>query len=242
MAILRCFTPQAQEFSARELAEATGLPRPTLFRLLDTLCELGLLRYSERLSKYVPGVGLLNLSAPVLARMTVRQLARPMMAELARHIDGLVHLSVGSEGALTYVEVAQGEASRVARPEIGVHVSLSRTAQGRAWLCAMTGAERERALARLDAKDPARGPWLRERLDDARRDLERHGFCRSHGDLYREVESIAVPMQRPHDGVAWIFGATVPVFGPQIERLESDVGPRLIALVRSVEAALGSAA
>ena len=69
VSILRCFSSKCQELSAKELMDLTGLPKPTLFRLTDTLCELGLLRYSERLSKYVPGIGLLNLASPVLARM-----------------------------------------------------------------------------------------------------------------------------------------------------------------------------
>ena len=73
VSILRCFSSKRQELSARELMELTGLPKPTLFRLTETLCELGLLRFSERLSKYVPALGLLQLSSPVLARMALRQ-------------------------------------------------------------------------------------------------------------------------------------------------------------------------
>ena len=83
ISILRCFGHKRTELSARELMELTGLPKPTLFRLTDTLCELGLQRYSERLSKYVPGLGLLQLSSPVLTRMALRQYARPLMQALA---------------------------------------------------------------------------------------------------------------------------------------------------------------
>src|SRR5690606_23634899 len=90
ISILRAFTPSRHELSAKELMQITGLPKPTLLRLLDTLCELELLRYSERLSRYVPGLGLLHLAAPVLARMTIRQLARPLMQELADHMRGQV--------------------------------------------------------------------------------------------------------------------------------------------------------
>ena len=75
ISILQCFNNKRQELSGKELMDLTGLPKPTLFRLTETLCELGLLRYSERLSKYVPGIGLLNLASPVLARMTVRGFA-----------------------------------------------------------------------------------------------------------------------------------------------------------------------
>lgn len=238
--ILGCFSPTAQELSGKELMELTGLPKPTLFRLLDTLCELGLLRYSERLSKYVPGVALLNLAAPALARMTVRQLARPLMQELADHICGQVELTLGYGHGLSYVEIVQGVGSKVFRPEVGMRVSLSRTGSGRAYLSTMPADEREAYLAHMAARDPERQAWLLDRLADAGRDLAEHGFCRGHRDLHREIEAIAVPMHARRDGEAWIFAASVPVFSQQSKQLAEDLGPRLVTLVRSVEASLGT--
>jgi DNA-binding IclR family transcriptional regulator len=240
VSILECFSTKVQELSAKELAERTGLPKPTLARLLDTLCELGLLRYSERLSKYVCGLALLRFAAPALARMTVRQFARPLMQELADHICGQVELSAGHGTSLCYIEVTQGAGSRVVRPEIGTNMSLSVSASGRAYLSQMTEAERQAYLCELETRDPQRKAWLMDRLDDAARDLAEHGFCRGHRDLHREVESIAVPLSVRSDGEAWIFAASVPVFSPQSKQLVEDVGPRLIALARYCEQSLGN--
>ena len=64
ISILQCFSNKRQELSGKELMDLTGLPKPTLFRLMDTLCELGLLRYSDRLSKYVLGIGTMSLATP----------------------------------------------------------------------------------------------------------------------------------------------------------------------------------
>ena len=143
ISILRCFGHKRTELSARELMELTGLPKPTLFRLTDTLCELGLLRYSERLSKYVPGLGLLQLSSPVLTRMALRQFARPLMQSLADLTEGQVQLGVGHKRELCLVELANGMGNSVYRPEIGVRMSLSRTATGRAYLLGMADDARE---------------------------------------------------------------------------------------------------
>ncbi len=240
ISVLRCFTPKQQELSARELADMTGLPKPTLFRLVDTLCELGLMRYSERLSKYVPGVGLLQLSSPVLARMTLRQLARAQMQALADLCEGQVQLAVGWRRQLSLVELANGMGNTVFRPEVGVQMSLSRTASGRAYLLGLPEPVRAAYLQDLEREDPARAAMLAQRLQDAREDLVRHGFCRSHGDLHSEIESIAVPMSQPIDGELWIFAVSLPVFSPLCSRLESDLGPRLRTLVRSVEGGLGA--
>lgn len=240
--ILNCFTTQQQELSSREIAEQTGLPKPTLFRLLDTLCELGLLRFSDRVSKYVPGVTLLNLSAPALSRMTIRQLARPFMQDLADHIHGQVQILVGYRNTLTFAEIVHGADSKIYRPEVGMRVSISRTASGRAYLCSMKEQDRETYLKGFAADDHERQAWLKGRLEDAAKDLAAHGFCRGHGDLYREITTIAVPMQQARDNEQWIFAISVPVFSQQSQHLEDDIGPRLMSLVRNVEASLGAVA
>lgn len=239
VSILRCFSSKRQELSARELMELTGLPKPTLFRLTETLCELGLLRFSERLSKYVPALGLLQLSSPVLARMALRQFARPHMQALADLTEGQVQLAVGHRRELCLVELANGMGNTVFRPEVGVRMSLSRTATGRAYLLAMAEDERRAYVRDLQASDPQRASALEQRLADARDDLARHGFCRSHGDLHSEIESIAVPMSAPQDGELWVFAVSVPVYSPWCAKLETDLGPRLRTLVRSVESVLG---
>ena len=239
VSILRCFSSKRQELSARELMELTGLPKPTLFRLTETLCELGLLRFSERLSKYVPALGLLQLSSPVLARMALRQFARPHMQALADLTEGQVQLAVGHRRELCLVELANGMGNTVFRPEVGVRMSLSRTATGRAYLLAMAEDERRAYVRDLQASDPQRASALEQRLADARDDLARHGFCRSHGDLHSEIESIAVPMSAPQDGELWVFAVSVPVYSPWCAKLETDLRPRLRTLVRSVESVLG---
>lgn len=240
VSILRCFSNKCQELSAKELMDLTGLPKPTLFRLIETLCELGLLRYSERLSKYVPGLGLLGLSSPVLTRLALRQFARPQMQALADLTEGQVQLAVGFRRELCLVEQANSLGNPVFRPEVGVRTSLSRTASGRAYLLGLPDGEREAYLAELRGTDPQRADWLEQRLADARHDMATHGFCRSHGDLHRELESIAVAMSKPQDGELWVFAVTLPVYSPLCSKLENEVGPRLRTLVRSVESVLGT--
>lgn len=241
VSILACFSHAQQELSARELMERTGLPKPTLFRLIETLCELELLRYSDRLSKYVPGLGLLALSSPVLARLGLRQLARAQMQELADLCQGQVQLAVGHRRRLCLVELADGMGPSVWRPELGVSMSLARTASGRAYLLSLPAAERQDHLDDLRRQSAERARWLEQRLQEAGREMEQHGFCRSHGDLTSEIESIAMPLAQAVDGEQWVFALSLPAYSPMVERLESDLGPRLRALVRSVEGALGVA-
>ena len=238
--ILNCFSPVQYELSAKEIGEKTGLPKPTLFRLLDTLSEYGLIRYSDRLSKFVPGAGLLNLSAPVLQRMTIRQIARPLMQELANHISGQVQLVMGSKSKMCYVEIAQGANSKIYRPEVGVRMSISKTSTGRAYINSIPPEFRERYLTDLEKKYPGQRAWFEERLQDATNDLEKLGFCRGHRDFHREIDAIAVPLRKPIDNEYWMFAASVPVYSEESKHIDEDIAPRLITLVRTVESSLGN--
>lgn len=237
--LLQCFSIGNAELSARELVERTGLPKPTALRLINTLCEFGLLCYSERISKYVLGSEMLSLATPVLGRMTIRQIAQPMMQELADHCHGQVTLAVGHRLNLAYTDVIQGMDSPVYRSEIGTRLSLSRTASGRAYLLAAPASERERYLQDTLASNAAKGEWLAERLAQAQQELREHGCTVSHGDMQREIHSVAIPLSGPIDDEYWVFSCSVAVFNISGNQLTDDVAPRLMSLVRRVEAALG---
>ncbi|WP_321964862.1 IclR family transcriptional regulator [Paraburkholderia sp. J7] len=238
--ILQCFSMGDAELSARDLVERTGLPKPTALRLINTLAEFGLLRYSERISKYVLGTEMLSLAAPALGRMTIRQIARPMMQELADYCHGQVTLAVGYRLNMAYAEVIQGEGSAVYRSETGTRLSLSRTASGRAYLWTVPGAEREQYLQETLARDPAKGELLAQRLAQAQQELRAHGCTISHGDMQREIHSVAIALSAPIDDEYWVFGCSIAVFNISGNQLTDDIAPRLMSLVRRVEAALGS--
>lgn len=236
--VLQCFSTVDQELSSRELMARTGLPRPTLFRITSTLRRLGLLRYSQTRSTFTPGLGLLTMAAPALARMTARQLARPLMQDLADHAQGQVMMVVGEEGRLVVVEVAQGAKSNVFRLEIGARLSIARTVTGRAYLLAAPKDERQAYLDEAIAADPERGRRLEARLAETAADLEQKGYALDQSEYMRELAAASVPMRMAIDGQVVVFTCSVPSFVANAERLD-DVGQRLASMVRNVEASIG---
>lgn len=76
-------------------------------------------------------------------------------------------------------------------------------------------------------------------IDKALEDIRARGFCLSLGELRREVFAVGVPMRRTVDGEIIAFNCSVPAFMLKKGQLEEDIGPRLVAMVRNVEASLG---
>src|SRR5687767_14192389 len=92
--VLRAFTATEPMLGNREIADRTGLPKPTVSRLTYTLTLLGYLARDPGLQKYRLGSGVLSLSHPLLASLHIRQVARPLMEQLARNTGCTVNLGM----------------------------------------------------------------------------------------------------------------------------------------------------
>src|SRR6476660_9102925 len=70
--VLRVFTPTEGLLGNGEIAERTGLPKPTVSRLTYTLTKLGYLSHVERLAKYQLAPAALSLGYTALANIRIR--------------------------------------------------------------------------------------------------------------------------------------------------------------------------
>ena len=237
--VLRCFTPLEPMLGNKEISVRTGLPKPTVSRLTYTLTKLGYLRHNMRLGKYQLGSAVLSIGYPLLASMSVRQVARPLMKELADYSGGSVSMGIRDRLNMVYVESSRNGNALTMLPDIGTAVPIAQAAIGRAFLAACTPPEREAVLNQIKVKEPEMHRKFRPAIDKSLEDIRSRGFCVSIGELRREVSAVAVPMRRNVDGEIVAFNCGVPSFALKKNQLEEDIGPRLVAMVRNVEAALG---
>src|SRR5690606_9871063 len=103
-AILRCFSMAEPTLSNKELSERTGLSRPTVSRLTYTLTARGMLLYDKQLRRYRLGSATLSFSYPLLASLSIRQLARPLMRRLADTVGGSVSIGMQERLHMVYLE------------------------------------------------------------------------------------------------------------------------------------------
>jgi len=122
---------------------ARAFPGPRSRDSSGTLIRLGYLRRdpSEK-GRYLLGFGLLTLGYPLLASMQLRQMARPLMMQLAREIEGAVSLVIRDGIDMLYVETARVNEALPTHPDIGSKLPMLSTAAGRAWLCGAPARER----------------------------------------------------------------------------------------------------
>ena len=237
--VLRCFTPPEPMLGNKEISVRTGLPKPTVSRLTYTLTKLGYLRHNMRLGKYQLGSAVLSIGYPLLASMSVRQIARPLMKELADYCNGSVSMGMRDRLSMVYVESSRSGDGIATLPDIGTAVPIAQSVIGRAYIASCTPPERDAVLNQLKVKEPEMHRKYRPQIDKALEDIRSRGFCVSLGEIRREVHAVGVPMRRTVDGEVVAFNCAVPAFILKKGQLEDDIAPRLVAMVRNIEASLG---
>jgi DNA-binding IclR family transcriptional regulator len=238
--ILRCFGRRARILGNKDLAERTGLPKSTIARLTHTLTKLGYLEYLPALEKYQLGVGVLTIGQSYLAGLDVREVARPLMQELADYAQATVALGAHHGNDMVFLELCHGNSMFLLRMQVGERVPHGMTALGRAYLAALSAEERA-AFGAQYKKLVKPDEWAKVKADSeqAVRDYEQYGFCFSLGDWNKEVFAAGVPMVSDDGRRILAFSCSGPAHQITRKRLISDIGPKLMQLRDRVKEQLG---
>lgn len=236
--VLRAFSPTVGQLSNQEIAARAQLPRPTVSRLTYTLMRLGYLQQVEHGGKYQLAPAALSIGYATLARMGVRNIARPLMQELAEYAGGSVALGSRDRMSAVYVEHCRSNSPVTIRLEVGSRIPLVATAMGRAIIAVLPEAERAEIYTRAAARMPERWPRIRESIDRALEHHRRFGFTLSVGDWEEGVNAVGVPLVAADGSGVFAFNCGAPSFLISPERLDEDIGPRLVELVHKVESVL----
>ncbi len=239
LSVLSCFSSGEKMLGNQEIAKRCTLPKSTVSRLTYTLTKLGYLVFVEETGKYRLGTSTLALGSAMLARLDVRDLARPLMQELADFSKAMVSLGSRDRLSMIYVGNARSSSALTLSLDIGSRIPIATTAMGRAYLVAASEREREDITERVKELDEVAWPSIRDGIDRARREYAEIGCVTSFGEWQSDVNAIAVPL-RPGGGLPpMAINCGGPAFTLSKEFLLEDVRPRLVELVRKLEASLG---
>ena len=239
--VLAGFTAAEPILTNKDIAERTGLPRPTVSRLTYTLTRMGYLQHHPHLGKYGKyelGSAVLSLAYPLLANLSVRQVARLPMKELADYARGWVSLGIRERLSMVYIETARSHGLRNFKRDIGQTFPIANSAMGRAYLAALPAREREAMINQLQVKTPELWNAYSAQVERSLQDYIERGFCLGQGDYDPNTHTVAVPMRRPGLNQVMVFNCAVRVENLVPGALEADLGPRLAQMVRSIEGAL----
>ena len=230
--VLSAFRAEDRGVSNAELAQRTGLPKPTLSRLTFTLLSLGYLHLDEDTGRYFLHPHILTLGYPVLRQLSIREFARPLMQELADSVRGAVGLGMRDGLNIIIIERTRHRTMATWPMDIGVARDLATTALGRAHIVALDEKERQKLLEEIRADDETRWAEIKRGIDDSLKSYADNGYTLSVGDWGPEYNAVGVPLKL-HDGTILSFNC-----GGYANRLNPDqlkqMGEKLILMVKQL--------
>jgi DNA-binding IclR family transcriptional regulator len=239
--VLRAFHPNDGLLGNQELAARTNLPKPTISRLTYTLTKLGYLTPVPRFEKYQLAPSAMALGYAALANLGVRHLSEPYREELMRETGGAV--AVGGRDRHSMIYFGQSRTGLLGvQLDVGSRVPIATTAMGRAYIWALPDEDRSALLRELRDHYGNRWSKMRDGIERAGEMLARNGFTISAGEWQEDVHAVGVPLKLSDGTGPYAFNCGAPAFRFTEDRLINDIGPRLVTMVRNIEAALGGAA
>ena len=239
--VLDCYAAARRPLGTNEVAELTGIPKPTVSRLIATLAGLGHLRPAAQGTAYELAAGVVRLAEAFLGAIDVRHHARPHVVQLAEECNASAFLGVRDADDMLVVEAGRSRSAvALLGSDVGTRMSLYTSALGRAWLAGVDEPTRAAVLAhsRNGRSKAARA------LDAALAAALRNGYAESIGEWHANINAIAVPVRTPGGQVVSLNCGGPSFLMPQ-QRLESFVLPRLLraadALARDVGGVAGAA-
>jgi DNA-binding IclR family transcriptional regulator len=239
--VLRAFHPNDGLLGNQEIAARTRLPKPTVSRLTYTLTKLGYLTPVARFDKYQLAPSAMALGYAALANLGVRHLSEPYREELMRQTGGAVAIGGRDRLSMIYFGQSRNGLTLGVQLDVGSRIPIATTAMGRAFLWALPASERAVLMRELREHYGSHWPRFRDGIERAGETIGKTGFAISAGEWQDDVHAVGVALKLNDGTGPYAFNCGAPAFRFTEDRLRHDIGPRLVAMVSNIEAALSGA-
>lgn len=173
-----------REASVGDIFRETGLNRPTIVRMLETLIAAGFVARHATHARYLPTGRTLNLSSGYQRHEEMALAAAPVLAALHKRLQWPSDVAVFDGDAMVVAQTSRGEGFLQFNRRPGYRAPLLGTSLGLSYLAFSSPAVRSAALARLAG---SAAPWdgaLRKPTALARRldQIRIHGYATMNRD------------------------------------------------------------
>ena len=226
--------------SVVELARETRLPRPTVYRLLETLHRAGFVMRSRPVDRFCLTPKVRSLSDGFLEDDWIAEIAAPLMTQFTRDLVWPAALMTFEQGSMLVRETTH-EASvlSIDHGMVGRSLPMLRTAAGRCYLACCSANERRAILEMLAHSTMSEDQGAREeyRIGALLDTVRAKGFAIQDREINPKTAGMAVPIQVNSRilgclSLIWISSALT------IAEAEKKLLPPLRSLAQRVESAV----
>lgn len=148
-ALLEVIAVKDQLFTLQDLAEETGLPKPTAHRMLQQLENAGVLQRDADGRHYSAGVRLRRLAENLLLNSTIHGARHAVLRRLVDAVGESCNITALAGGEVLYLDRMETSAPIRVHLAPGSRVPIYCSASGKVLLAQMKPTQRKRLLAHL---------------------------------------------------------------------------------------------
>lgn len=241
MDILDCLGEENHPLAVSEIGHRLGMPRSTVYRLLNTLAVTGYVTQdSAEPQKYRLGFKVLELASRFLGSIELRRMALPFLEELRNLVNETVHLVVPDGGQVAYVEKVECSQAVRMHSTVGSRVFMHCTAVGKALLAFMTPEEVEAIVTRHGL--PARTPNTitdRAKLFKHLEEVRRRGYAIDNVENEDGIRCVGAPIFDHQGRPVAALSVSGPAFRLTLDRVQELIEPVRVTAQR-ISRELGS--
>lgn len=239
--ILAEFSAERPSLTVKDLVGLTGIPMPTVFRLVTTLEGE---RYLERTAdgRLRPGTGVLSLGFAALQGMDLVQVSSSVIKELAAITGETVNLGMLTNDQVLFVaRVPRRDTVVAADIRIGSTVPAVFSSIGTVILAYMSHEELSGRISERSFEGRW-GPRAVRTVEALQRQMElvrRDGYLVQRDEAIPGLSTIAAPIRQAGDVVAAAVNVAVPTAECTTKELIERCRAPLLAATREISTRLG---
>ncbi|MCX7854656.1 MAG: IclR family transcriptional regulator [Anaerolineae bacterium] len=233
--ILLSFDDSRPERGVTEIAQATGLHKATVHRIVMTLLQHGLLERTMEGEKFRLGVRMVDLGLRALRQLDLRRVARPYMEQLVNRFGETCDLGIFDRGQVLSIEVIYGDHALIVATRVGTHLPIHCTASGRIFLAFLPPEVVEPLLNAPLKACTERTITCADRLREELELTRQRGYGIDDEEFEPGIRAVAVPVRDVFGNVIATLAIPGPVHRMTWERV-SEMTQALMEVASAISA------
>ena len=223
-----------------EILAKLSIPRQSLIRILNTLCDRGVVDRTSQRGFYRLGMKLLYFGDRLQDKIKLRSIGRPLMQELAKKTRKTVELSTLDRDQLVLIEQVEGtEGIRLYNRVGSAYPYFHAVAVGKIYLADMTPEKRQKVLTTIGLP-PMTENTITD-LDELEEEIARikeKGYAFEDQELRKGVRRIVAPIYNHRNYLAGCVGVAATIFSFEIDDKE-NLGQHVIETADRISYGMG---
>jgi DNA-binding IclR family transcriptional regulator len=228
--MLSLFRRERRELTGADFSHELGLPRASIFRILQTLEAAGYVERIEDSSRYRLGVAVLRLGFEYIASMEITEHGRPILDALRDATSYSSHLVVRDSREVVVVAKSVGFAKLFNSIQVGARLPAHATVLGRVLLSGMSESALDQLFYGVTLKSfTASTPTNLANLKQMVQEVAQRGYGVSQGGFESGISTVVAPV---YGGARREVQAALSISVPSAQILPEELA-KLIESVKS---------